>query len=98
MGIQCINQLNSEKDPIPLNIKIRILKLRGLYVTSQGTTLLALGFHFYLLFENTFHDFVRRAPFTHKFLILMKIFRIFRYKLTEKNEKYEKRIVVLTFF
>ena len=56
----------------------------------EGTTLTTLDFHLYLLFKNTFHDFLRRAPFIprfiHKFLILIKIFRIFRYELTEKTD------------
>ena len=39
-----------------------------------------IDFYFYLLFKNTFHDLV------------IKIFRIFRYKLTEKSEKYEKKL------
>ena len=46
-------------------------------------TLPTLDFHFYLLFKSTFHDFLRRAPFIHEFLI---------------RKKYEKRFVVLTFF
>ena len=48
-------------------------------------------FYFYLLFKNTFYGFVKRAPFIHTFLILIKVLRIFRYELTEKSEKYEKR-------
>ena len=72
-------------------------RLRGLYITGKGTTLLTLDFHFYLLFKNTLHDFLRRAHLLQKFLTLIKIFKISRYELMEKSEKYEKRIVVLTF-
>ena len=39
-----------------------------------------IDFYFYLLFKNTFHDLV------------IKIFRIVRYELTEKSEKYEKML------
>ena len=60
-------------------------------VTGKVTTLPASDFHFYLLSKITFHNCLRRAQFEHKFLTLIKIFRIFRYELTEKNENYEKR-------
>ena len=35
---------------------------------------------------------MRRAPFIHKFLILINNFKIFRYELTKKSEKYEKTL------
>ena len=75
----------------------QVYELRGPFITGKGTMLTTLDFHLYLLFKNTFHDFLRREHFLNKFLTLMKIFKIFRYEFTEKSEKYGKRIDVTTF-
>ena len=64
--------------------------IKGPLQSREVKQVTTIDFYFYLLFENTFYDFVRRAPFIHTFLILIKIFRIFPYELTEKSEKYEK--------
>ena len=68
-------------------------QLEGPLQSQEVKQVPTIDFYFYLLFKNTFHDFVRRAPFIHTFLILIKIFRIFRYGLTEKSEKYERKSV-----
>ena len=68
-----------------------ITHVKGPLEFREARQVPTIDFNFYLLFENAFHNFLRRAPFIHKLLTLIKIFRIFRYELTEKNEKYEKR-------
>ena len=85
------------KNPIDFGDDFFFFLLRSLFITGKKTKLPTLVVHYYLLFKNTFHNFLRSAPFIHEFLIVKKIFKIFRFELADKSEKYEKRIVVLTF-
>ena len=49
-------------------------RFKGPLKSQEVRQVPTIDFNFYLLFKNTFHNFLRRAPFIHKFLTLIKIY------------------------